>query len=109
MNAALRDVQQHDRTSKLLNRDAWRALPMNFIVRPTLDAPMLAFSERRQLTAIKLHELLVEEHRRYRKAFTPERRIAHGLRMRKIYLTCVSLAIGVKLPGHPHVVHEFVD
>jgi hypothetical protein len=92
-----------------LHRDAWRALPLQEVIRPTLDAPTLAFPERHELTAVLLLEKLVVEHRRYRRAFRPEARKAHGIRMRKLHLARVSLAIGVKLPGHPHVIHEFAQ
>jgi hypothetical protein len=81
---------------------------MQFVVRPTLDAPALAFPDECITDAILLHERLVREHERYARAFTPERRKFHGMRMRKMHLARVSLAIGVMFPGHPHVVHEFV-
>lgn len=91
-----------------LYRESWRSLPMQDVLRPTLDAPMLAFPERREITAINLFETLLREHEQYRRAFKPEKRALHGMRMRKLHLARISIAIGVKLPGHPHVVHEFV-
>lgn len=83
-------------------------MPLQYVVRPTLDAPELAFERERVVDAIMLLERLLREHERYQRAFTSKDRKAHGSMMRKMHLKRVALAIGVRMPGHPHVVHEFV-
>lgn len=101
----------------VLDRNAWRALPLPFVVRPTLDAPTLAFDEAREFDASKLQDKIDElnEQRIAAKkvaAVDPSKhKVARTLswRIRGLHLARVSRAIGVKLPGHPRVIHEFVD
>ncbi len=90
-------------------REAWAALPLQRVVIPTLDAPVLAYWSRDEAAATLLAAEIENLYAQFRKAFTRERRRALAHRIRRAHLARVSLAFGVQLSGRPREVWEFTD
>ncbi len=85
----------------LANRDrnAWRALPLQFIVSENIDAPKLAFDECDQLDATMLRADIDDLYVRWRKAWDPEKKRGFALRLRRQWLKLCTLAIGIRFTG----------
>lgn len=96
-----------------LHREAWRALPLDDLFDLTLDAPTLAYdsiSDFASATRAWNRMLRLRQSHAYLQATKKFKAADYvGDLIRKRHLERVSLAIGVKLPGHPHVIHEFAD
>jgi hypothetical protein len=90
-----------------LTRDAWRRLPLANVVRPTLDGPVLVFTNTQR--AQELQGRIDELHVRYRRAFDVKTRKVLALRIRKAHLARVSLACGYTWPGNPPGHIEFAE
>lgn len=90
-----------------LTRQQWRALPLNFVVYPTLDGPVLVFPEHRVDRAEYLQLEVLQLFEQWKSAFSADPLQMHRMRkalawrMRCKYLERVSLACGYTWPGNP--------
>jgi hypothetical protein len=85
-------------------RKAWRALPLRFVLTPSLDAPVLVFPWGLESIAECYHAELEELRDRLRRAREPDRRRAIAHRARVLHLRRVAMAEGYRFPGERLVI-----
>jgi hypothetical protein len=93
-------------------RSDWRRMPLEFVVLPTLDAPVLVFADKHSARAEYLQaDIQKMDQRRRRKRATQDFRAAAAIanQIRRAHLRRVSLAIGYTWPGNPPGHIEFAD
>lgn len=96
-----------------LSRQQWRALPLAFVVYPTLDGPILVFPDRRIDAAERLQLDVLQLFEQWKSAYSSDRermqrmRTSLTWRIRRKHLARVSLACGYTWPGNPPGYIEF--